>query len=80
MNDSYHNYKNLLFLEILLTICLAGIIYLEGEVSSYIAIIIGNKLYSETLTNLTEKRIGWFSNEYSVKIADRFNHVNIFYK
>jgi hypothetical protein len=49
---------------------------LEGEVSSWIAVIIGNRLYEESLTSLTKKRIGWFANEYSVKIADRFNHVS----
>lgn len=37
--------KNLMFYEVVLTIGLAGLIYLEGEVSSYIAVIIGNKLY-----------------------------------
>lgn len=48
--------------------------------SSYIAIIVGNRLYEQSLTSLTKKRITWFANQYSVKIADRFNHVNHFHK
>jgi hypothetical protein len=77
-DDGYQQYRNMLILEVILTFLLAGIIYLEGEVSSFIAIIIGNKLYEESLTELSQKRIAWFANEYSVKIADRFNHVCFF--
>lgn len=69
----------MLILEVVLTLCLSGIIYLEGEVSSHIAMIIGNRLYEESLTELTKKRIAWFANEYSVKIADRFNHVILYF-
>ena len=74
-DEGYQNYRNMLILEVVLTFCLSGIIFLEGEVSSCIAVIIGNRLYEESLNSLTKKRIGWFANEYSVKIADRFNHV-----
>jgi hypothetical protein len=31
--------------EVILTFCLAGLIYLEGEISTIVAIIIGNKIY-----------------------------------
>ena len=41
--------------EVILTFGLALVIYLEGEVSSYIAIIIGNKLYKESLESFTHK-------------------------
>ena len=58
-----------------MTLGLAGILYYEGEVSSQIAIMQGNSIYKESLTNLIKKRISWFASEYSVKIADRFNHV-----
>jgi hypothetical protein len=34
--------------EVLLTFCLAGLIYLEGKISTIIAIAIGNKLYRES--------------------------------
>jgi len=36
--------------EVLLTFCLAGLIYLEGEISTAIAIVIGNKLYKESFS------------------------------
>ncbi len=62
MDDGYQNYRNNLILEVVLTFCLSGIIYLEGEVSSYIAMIIGNRLYEQSLNSLTKKRITWFAN------------------
>jgi hypothetical protein len=34
-----------MFYEGVLTLGLAGLIYLEGEFSSYLAVIAGNKLY-----------------------------------
>ena len=40
-----------------------------------IAIIQGNTLYKEALEDLAGKEIRWFTTEYSVKIADNFNHV-----
>jgi hypothetical protein len=39
--------------ELVLTLGLAGILYLEGEVSSKLAVIKGNKLYSSSLKKLT---------------------------
>jgi len=33
----------------ILTLGLAGLIYLEGEVSSYIAVMTGNKLYKGSI-------------------------------
>ncbi len=44
-DEGYQNYQNMLLLEVVLTFCLSAIIYLEGEVSSWIAVIIGNRLY-----------------------------------
>jgi len=44
-------------------------------VASSIAIIQGNKLYENTLSTLTSNKISWFSKEYSIRIANRFNHV-----
>ena len=41
-----------MFIELVLTIGLAGILYLEGEVSSKLAVIKGNKLYSRALKRL----------------------------
>ena len=34
--------------EVILTFCLAGLIYLEGEMSTIVAVAIGNKLYEES--------------------------------
>lgn len=34
--------------EVVLTFCLAGLIFLEGEMSTIIAIAIGNRLYSRS--------------------------------
>ena len=65
----------MIVIEVVLTFGLAGVLYYEGEVSSMIAIIQGNSLYKESLVDLTEKDMGWFTTEYSVKIADKFNHV-----
>lgn len=41
--------RTLMFYEVVLTIGLAGLIYLEGEVSTHLAIITGNKLYKLSL-------------------------------
>ena len=60
--------------EVILTFGLALVIYLEGEVSSYIAIIIGNKLYKESLESFTHKEMNWYSKKYLLKEADKFNH------
>ena len=65
----------MIVIEVVLTFGLAGVLYYEGEVSSMIAIIQGNSLYKESLVDLTEKDMSWFTTEYSVKIADKFNHV-----
>lgn len=64
--------------EVALTFCLAGLIYIEGEFSTLLAIIIGNRLYSESLKELTNKSLHWYTNQYNVKLADRYNHVHIF--
>jgi hypothetical protein len=37
--------KSLMLYEVVLTLGLAGLIYLEGEVSSHLAVIVGNRLY-----------------------------------
>lgn len=65
-----------MLIELVLTIGLAGIIYLEGEVSSKLAVIKGNKLYSSSLKRLTEQSLSWLSEQFSVKLADKFNHVS----
>ena len=63
--------------ELILTIGLAGIIYLEGVVSSKLAVIKGNKLYSNSLNRLADQSLTWFSEQFSVKVADKFNHVKL---
>ena len=73
--DDYGKYKNLMLTEVILTFCLAGLIYLEGEFSTLLAIIIGNRLYKESFEKLTNKPISWHSNEYNVQLADKYNHV-----
>jgi hypothetical protein len=65
-------------IELILTIGLAGIVYLEGEVSSKLAVIKGNNLYSKSLKKLTDQSLVWFNDQFSVKIADKFNHVSSF--
>jgi len=65
-----------MLIELVLTLGLAGIIYLEGEVSSKLAVIKGNKLYSSSLKRLTEQSLSWLSEQFSVKLADKFNHVS----
>jgi len=62
--------------ELVLTIGLAGILYLEGEVSSKLAVIKGNKLYSTSLKRLAEQSLTWQSEQFPVKLADKFNHVS----
>jgi hypothetical protein len=47
--------SNLMMYELVLTLGLAGLIYLESEVSSYLSIIAGNKLYKESLESLLHK-------------------------
>ena len=74
-NNDLSSFRNLMLLELVLTIGLAGIIYLEGEVSSKLAVIKGNKLYSRAIKRLSEQSLTWFSSKFSVKLADKFNHV-----
>lgn len=66
--------KTLMIYEVVLTIGLGGLIYLEGEVSSHLAVIAGNKLYKESLESLVHREIRWYSEEYSLRTADKFNH------
>lgn len=47
-NDDYTKYKNLMIAEVALTFCLAGLIYLEGEISTILAVAIGNRLYEQS--------------------------------
>jgi hypothetical protein len=63
-------------IELILTIGLAGIVYLEGTVSSKLAVIKGNNLYSKSLKKLTDQSLIWFNDQFLVKIADKFNHVH----
>lgn len=64
-----------MLIELVLTIGLAGIIYFEGEVSSKLAVIQGNKLYSKAVTRLADQNLTWFSQQFTVYLADKFNHV-----
>ena len=66
-----------MLIELVLTIGLAGILFLEGEVSSKLAVIKGNRLYSSALKRLADQSLTWFSSQFSVKLADKFNHVQI---
>lgn len=63
-------------IEVVLTLALAGVIYLEGEMSSSLAVIQGNVLYESALKGLVAKEASWFDREFAVKLADRFNHVS----
>lgn len=74
-NDDYTKYKNLMIAEVVLTFCLAGLIYLEGEISTILAVVIGNKLYEQSFEELGKKRLSWYGRELSVKLADKYNHV-----
>ena len=65
---------NLVLYEVILTVGLAGLIYLEGEVSSHLSVITGNKLYKESLEALVHKPFKWYGKEYFLKTANRFNH------
>ena len=71
------SFRNLMLIELVLTIGLAGILFLEGEVSSKLAVIKGNRLYSSALKRLADQSLTWFSSQFSVKLADKFNHVQI---
>jgi hypothetical protein len=62
--------------ELILILDLAAIIYLESAVSSKLAVIKGNKLYSRSLKRLADQSLSWFSEQFSVKLADKFNHVS----
>jgi hypothetical protein len=66
-----------MIIELVLTVGLAGIVYLEGEVSSKLAVIKGNTLYSRSLERLSERSLVWFNEQFSVKLANKFNHVRI---
>lgn len=74
-DNSYLSFRFMIVIEVILTLGLAGVLFFEGEVSSRIAIMQGNSVYRSSLSSLIRKRISWFASEYSVKIADRFNHV-----
>lgn len=76
-NNNLASFRNLMALELILTLGLAGIIYLEGEVSSKLAVIKGNNLYGNSLRKLTEQNLIWFNDQFAVKLADKFNHVSI---
>lgn len=73
--DDYNKYKNLMIVEVVLTFCLAGLLYLEGEFSTLIAIIIGNRVYEQSFRELTDKPMSWHANEHNVQLADYYNHV-----
>jgi hypothetical protein len=70
------SFRNLMLIELVLTIGLAGILFLEGEVSSKLAVIKGNRLYASALKRLVDQSLTWFSSQFAVKLADKFNHVH----
>lgn len=49
--NSYLNFRNMVAIEVILTFCLAGILYYEGDVSSKIAIIQGTGLMIQGTTS-----------------------------
>lgn len=40
-----------------------------------ISIIQGNGLYEKSIKSLVKKPVNWFYQQFSVKLADKFNHV-----
>ncbi len=76
-NDDYTKFKSMMIAEVVLTFCLAGLIYLEGEISTILAIAIGNRLYEQSFEELGKKRLSWYGRELSVKLADKYNHVEL---
>lgn len=64
-----------MLIELVLTIGLAGVVFLEGAVSSKLAVIQGSKLYSKSVTRLADQSLTWFSQQFTVYLADKFNHV-----
>jgi hypothetical protein len=74
-DNPYLEFQNILMLEFIMTMALALIIYFEGEVSSLISIIQGNQLYEKSLKSLVRKPVKWFHQQFSLKLADKFNHV-----
>jgi hypothetical protein len=48
-NENFAKFKKLMIVEVILTFCLSGIIFLEGEFISVLAAIIGNKVYKGSL-------------------------------
>lgn len=76
-NNDLASFRNLMLIELVLTIGLAGILFLEGEVSSKLAVIKGNRLYSSALKKLSDQSSTWFSSQFVVKLADKFNHVGM---
>lgn len=59
-DNNYIKFRDMIVVEFVLTVGLAGIIWLEGEVSSEIAIIQGNNLYKDALTSLGNNKLSWF--------------------
>ena len=66
--------RTLMLYEVILTLGLGGLIYLEGEVSSHLSVITGNKLYKESIEALVHKPLRWYGEEYFLRTADKFNH------
>lgn len=67
--------RTLMFYEVILTLGLSGIVFLEGEVSSHLAIMTGSILYKESLEALVQKDMQWYGKNYYLRSADTFNHV-----
>lgn len=66
--------KTLMIYELILTLGLCAIIFLEGEVSSALAVIKGNRLYKKSLEEFSLISFKWYQNHYAMRLANIFNH------
>jgi hypothetical protein len=77
MKEGLSSLRALMLYEVILTLGLAGIMFLEGEVSSHLAVMTGSSLYKESLEALVKKDMNWYGKNYYLRTADKFNHVSI---
>jgi hypothetical protein len=72
-----HSFRLLLKFEVVLTVGLALMVYLEGAVSSAIAVAIGNSIYKRSLEAVVAKELAWYAKTHSPLIANKYNHVRV---
>ena len=77
-NSDIGSIRNLFLIQLLLTAGVAGIRFIEGTVRPKIAIIKGNKLYESAIKRMVDQSLTWFAGQFSVRLADKFNHVILF--